>query len=120
MQAGILGIITLIVAPFIGLALCDFIGVSNGFLEFVNRPALDTSITLNAVLYALLAVIVFFVATILPIIPASRVSIVEHKQKKAKRFSISLWELFLVDIILIYLSLKMYFDFNKDLELSIK
>lgn len=120
MQAGILGIITLIVAPFIGLALCDFIGVSNGFLEFVNRPALDTSITLNAVLYALLAVIVFFVATILPIIPASRVSIVEHKQKKTKRFSISLWELFLVDIILIYLSLKMYFDFNKDLELSIK
>lgn len=30
-ESGILGIVTLVVAPFIGLILCQFLGVSNGF-----------------------------------------------------------------------------------------
>lgn len=30
-ESGILGIVTLVVAPFIGLVLCQFLGVSNGF-----------------------------------------------------------------------------------------
>lgn len=120
MQTGILGLVTMIIAPFIGLALCNFIGVSNGFLEFVNRPALVSRITFNAIAYAFMAVLVFFFATILPVIPASRLSIVQHKQKKAKRFNFSLWEWVFLDIILIYLSFKMYNDFNSDLALKIK
>ncbi len=101
MEAGALGIITLIAAPFIGLFLCQFLGVSNGFLEFVNRTGIAAKVTGTAVLYALLAVVIFFVTTMIPIIPASKLTIVQYKQSKTKVVKMSLWEKLFVDVILI-------------------
>lgn len=101
METGILGIATLVIAPFIGLLLCRFLGVSNGFLEFVNRAGLAAKLSWGAVLYALLAVVIFFVTTMLPIIPASKLTIVKYKQSKAKVVKMSLWEKLGVDILLL-------------------
>ncbi len=101
MEAGALGLITLIAAPFIGLFLCQFLGVSNGFLEFVNRTGIAAKVTGTAVLYALLAVVIFFVTTMIPIIPASKLTIVQYKQSKTKVVKMSLWEKLFVDVILI-------------------
>lgn len=100
-EAGFLGLVTLITAPFIGLVLCRFLGVSNGFLEFVNRTGIAAKITGTAVLYALLAIVVFFLTTMIPIIPASKLSIVEYKASKTKVVKVQLWEKCCVDIILI-------------------
>ena len=101
LETGILGLAALVLAPFIGLAMCRFLGVSDGFLEFVNRTGISAKITPGAVLYALTAVIVFFCATMIPIIPASRLSIVEYKQSRTKVVKMALWEKTGVDIILI-------------------
>ena len=101
LETGILGLAALILAPFIGLAMCRFLGVSDGFLEFVNRTGISAKITPGAVLYALIAVAVFFCATMIPIIPASRLSIVEYKQSRTKVVKMALWEKTGVDIILI-------------------
>lgn len=101
METGVLGLATLITAPFIGLMLCKFLGVSNGFLEFVNRAGLAAKLSWGAVLYALLAVVIFFVTTMLPIIPASKLTIVKYKQSKAKVVKMSLWEKLGVDILLL-------------------
>lgn len=101
MEAGALGLITLIAAPFIGLFLCQFLGVSNGFLEFVNRTGIAAKVTGTAVLYALLAVVIFFVTTMIPIIPASKLTIVQYKQSKTRVVKMSLWEKLFVDVILI-------------------
>ncbi len=109
METGVLGLVTLIVAPFIGLVLCNFLGVSNGFLEFVNRTGLAAKLSFDAVLYALIAVVIFFVTTMLPIIPASKLTIVKYKQSKAKVVKMSLWEKLCVDILLIGGSLAWYF-----------
>lgn len=46
-EAGFLGLVTLVTAPFIGLLLCRFLGVSDGFLEFVNRTGIAAKITGN-------------------------------------------------------------------------
>ena len=100
-EAGFLGLVTLVVAPFIGLVLCRFLGVSNGFLEFVNRTGIAAKITGTAVIYALLAIIVFFLTTMVPIIPASKLSIVEYKASKTKVVKVQLWEKCCIDIILI-------------------
>ena len=100
-EAGILGVITLVAAPFIGLCLCQFLGVSNGFLEFVNRTGIAAKITSVSVLYALLAVVVFFVTTMIPIIPASKLTIVQYKQSRTKVVKMALWEKCGVDIILL-------------------
>ncbi len=107
-EAGILGIVTLVVAPFLGLILCRFLGVSNGFLEFVNRTGISAEITGNAVLYALLAIVVFFAATMIPIIPASKLSIVEYKQSKTKVVKIQMWEKCGIDFLLIAAALVFY------------
>ncbi len=109
MEAGVLGLVTFITAPFIGLLLCNFLGVSNGFLEFVNRTGLSVKLSLDAFIYALIAVAIFFVTTMLPIIPASKLSIVKYKQSKARVVRMSLWEKLCVDIILIAGSLVWYF-----------
>ncbi len=109
MEAGVLGLATFIIAPFIGLLLCSFLGVSNGFLEFVNRTGLHAKLSLDAFIYALIAVVIFFITTMLPIIPASKLSIVKYKQSKAKVVKMSLWEKLCIDVILIAGSLVWYF-----------
>jgi putative ABC transport system permease protein len=116
METAVLGIATLIVAPFIGLVLCNFLGVSNGFLEFVNRTGLAAKLSIEAVIYALIAVVIFFVTTMLPIIPASKLTIVKYKQSKAKVVKMSMWEKLCVDIILIGGSLAWYFYTAKKID----
>lgn len=107
-EAGILGLATLITAPLIGLFFCRFLGVSNGFLEFVNRTGIAAKITGTAVLYALLAVAVFFLTTMIPIIPASKLSIVEYKQSQTKVVKAALWEKCCVDLLLIAAAIVFY------------
>ncbi len=96
----ILGGVSALVGPFVGLGLCNILGVSNGFLEFVNRPALQAKLSLTAFLYAIAAVAVFFITTLVPIVPASRVSIVAHKQSHAKDAKKSFWQRMYLDFIL--------------------
>lgn len=108
LESAILGLITLIVAPFLGLMLCRFLGVSNGFLEFVNRTGIAAEITSNSIWYALLAIVVFFVATMVPIIPASKLSIVQYKQSKTKVVKMQLWEKFGIDFLLIAVGIGFY------------
>lgn len=109
MEAGVLGLATLIFAPFIGLCLCSFLGVSNGFLEFVNRTGLAAKLSVDAFIYAFIAIAVFFVTTMIPIIPASKLSIVKYKQSKAKVVKMALWEKICVDVLLLGGSLVWYF-----------
>ena len=109
MEAGVLGLATFIIAPFIGLLLCNFLGVSNGFLEFVNRTGLAAKLSIDAFIYALIAIVIFFITTMLPIIPASKLSIVKYKQSKAKVVKMALWEKLCIDIILIAGSLIWYY-----------
>lgn len=109
MEAGVLGLATFIIAPFIGLLLCNFLGVSNGFLEFVNRTGLAARLSLEAFIYALVAIVIFFITTMIPIIPASKLSIVKYKQSKAKVVKMALWEKLCIDIILIAGSLVWYY-----------
>ncbi|MBQ8964942.1 ABC transporter permease [Ruminococcus sp.] len=100
MESMVLGIITAAAGPFAGLGLCRILGASNGFLEFVNRRAMPVQLTLEAFIYAGAAVLVFFLTTLVPIVPAAKTTIVEHKQSKAKKKKHALWEKTGLDIIL--------------------
>ncbi len=107
-ETGLLGIAAVIAAPFIGLAMCRFLGVSNGFLEFVNRTGISAKITSGAIIYALIAAVIFFAATMAPIIPAAKLSIVEYKQSKTKVVKMQLWEKCGIDFLLIAAALAFY------------
>ncbi|MGN0633973.1 MAG: FtsX-like permease family protein [Oscillospiraceae bacterium] len=96
-----LGVVTALCAPFVGMALCKVLGASNGFLEFVNRKSLPVKMAADAFIYAGAAVAVFFITTMAPIIPATKTTIVEHKQSKAKKRRLPLWEKLCLDFLLI-------------------
>lgn len=116
LESLVLGIATAIIGPFIGYGLCHVLGASNGFLEFVNRTALPIKFTIDAFLYSLLAVGVFFVTTMLPIVPATRTTIVAHKASKAKTAKRPLWDKAFLDIILIVSSVGWLYYYNKTQE----
>ncbi len=109
----ILGAVSALIGPFVGLGLCNILGVSNGFLEFVNRPALHAKLSLTAFGYAVAAVGVFFITTLVPIIPASRVSIVAHKQSKAHEQKKSFWQRSFLDVICLVLPIAWLWWYNR-------
>lgn len=111
LESVILGVASALTGPFIGLGLCKILGVSNGFLEFVNRPALPARLTLDAFVYSLAAVVVFFITTMMPIIPATKTSIVEHK-RKTRKSKHAFWEKSGLDFILILGSVGWLFYYN--------
>lgn len=113
LESLILGVITAITGPFAGLGLCRILGASNGFLEFVNRKSLPISMTKDAFIYSGLSVLVFFITTMVPIVPATKTSIVEHKQSKAKKRKFPLWEKLCLDFILAGGSLAWLYFYNK-------
>lgn len=96
--------IAFVLGPPAGLLLCKILGSSNGFLEFVQRTALPTSLRAEAYCYSLIAMILFIVSMLVPVILHSRISIVQHKQKKSRKTRIPLWQRFFLDIIILALS----------------
>lgn len=116
LESLVLGVLTVIIGPFAGLGLCKVLGASNGFLEFVNRRSLPVHMTIEAVAYAAIAVAVFFVTTMIPIFPATKTTIVEHKQSKAKKKKHALWEKVCLDFILVGGSVGWLYYYNKTQE----
>lgn len=116
MYTGVLELTALIAAPFVGLALCRFLGVSDGFMEFVNRKGLPAKITPTALVCAFGAAVVFFAAAILPVIPASRLSIVEYKQARAKSVKMPLWEKAAADFLMIFAGLAFAYYYNRNVK----
>lgn len=109
----ILGAVSALIGPFVGLGLCNILGVSNGFMEFVNRPALQAKLSLAPFVYAIIAVGVFFITTLVPIVPASRVSIVAHKQSKAHEQKKPFWQKSFLDIFFIVLPVVWLWWYNR-------
>lgn len=116
LESLVLGVLTVIIGPFAGLGLCKVLGASNGFLEFVNRRSLPVHMTIEAFVYAAIAVAVFFVTTMIPILPATKTTIVEHKQSKAKKKKHALWEKVCLDFILVGGSVGWLYYYNKTQE----
>lgn len=115
----ILGTVSALIGPFVGLGLCNILGVSNGFLEFVNRPALHAKLSVAAFIYAVIAVGVFFIATIVPVVPASRITIVGHKQSKAHKQHKPFWQRSYLDFLMTILPVAWLWWHNKQEDILI-
>lgn len=116
LESVVIGVASAVLAPFAGLLLCRIIGASNGFLEFVNRSAIPARLSLEAFIYSFIAAAVFFATTMLPIFPATKTTIVGHKQSKAKKKRLSLWEKTGLDIILLSGSCGWLYYYNREQE----
>jgi putative ABC transport system permease protein len=104
LQSCLLSGITVIVGPFAALALCRVLGASNGFLEFVSRTALPLVMSWQTILYAACAGFFSVVMMMIPVVRAMRFTIVQHKQRRTRRWNVPLWQKFMLDIILLGIS----------------
>lgn len=102
--------------PFIGAMLTKILGASNGFMEFVSRVGLPVRITDTAFLYGSLAALACLIITMIPIILATRVSIVDHKQQMARLVKTPLWHKLFLDVIALALAIYGLFTFKRRLE----
>lgn len=107
--------IALAAGPVLGMMLTKVLGASNGFLEFVQRVRLPIRITKDAYQYGAIAAGICFVITLIPIVFATRVSIVGHKQQMARMIKTPLWHKMFLDVIALGLALYGLYTFRKRL-----
>lgn len=100
-------------APFLGALLTEVLGASNGFLSFVQRVSLPVRITEESYRFAGIAAAACLVIVIIPIIMATRVSIVNHKQQSARLTGSSLWHKMFLDVITLGLAIYGLYTFRK-------
>jgi len=104
MESILLGGIAFSVGPIVGLYICKILGLSNGFLEFVQRTALPVELNENAYLYSLLALGLFIISMLVPAYLSSRTSIVLYKQTKVRKRKGVVWKRYFLDILLLGVS----------------
>lgn len=113
LECGVISVFSLIAGPPLGLMLAKMIGASNGFLEFVNRGGMELTLLPSAYLYALAAAVVFMVMVLIPAHKATKTTIVQHKQKKARRTTLALWEKMGLDFILLAASIYLLYVYKR-------
>ncbi|MDW7659576.1 MAG: ABC transporter permease, partial [Bacillota bacterium] len=114
----IYGVVTLIIGPILGLWMVRVIGAANGFLEFVNRKALNVALDTQALLYGLVAVALFLLTTLMPVFIQARTSIVQQKRKKSRINQAAFWQRIFLDIILLAVSLYALYRLQAQLSLQ--
>jgi putative ABC transport system permease protein len=96
----LLGAVAYAIGPVVGLYWTKLLGASNGFLEFVQRAALDVRLSEQAYRYGLAAVLCSVMMTLIPAFIATGATIVGHKHQMARQPRSSVWHRFYIDIVL--------------------
>jgi len=89
----------------LGVLICNVLGASNAFLEFVQRAALPVEVNPTALLLAGVAAGFSICTMVLPVFKYSNVNIVDHKRKKNRKNKRPWWQLVFLDVVLLALSL---------------
>ena len=115
-QGLLLGLIALLIGPFIGMILVKFIGLSSGFMEFSGRKPLTTYLDGSTYFYSILAVLLSVIMMVIPAFLAGKTSIVSLKQASVRKSRFTFWEKGCLDIILLALSAYGYYTFVNRIE----
>jgi len=105
-----------IAGPFIGMGLTKILGASNGFLEFVQRSSMTVRLSEDAFLYGGIAAGVAFLMTLVPVLLATRVSIVGHKQQLARMMKTPFWHKAFLDVLALAVAIYGLYTFRNRLK----
>ncbi len=108
---------SLLIGLPIGYLLCQVLGSSNAFLEFVGRSALPASFNTQSIVYSLIAALFSVITMVFPAFKHANVGIVVAKRNKQQKFRAKWWEKIGLDIVLLSLSLYGWYSFNAQQEL---
>ncbi|MGG4033372.1 ABC transporter permease [Paenibacillus cisolokensis] len=112
----ILGLLAFAAGPFVGYGFTIMLGASDGFLEFVNRAALQVEFNSKALASSALAVLGAIVLTLLPVVRAARVSIVDRKRTVSRTEGWTFWHKSGIDLILIGISVYLLYGFRRRMD----
>jgi len=112
-ESVIYGAMGLILGPILGIFLTRILGATTGFLEFVNRTALNVELNLVIYYYALAGAILAVVAILLPVISATKSNILEQKKKKSRFAGIPIWKRYFFDIAALIVSIYGLYQFEQ-------
>ena len=96
----------------LGMFLVQVLGSANAFMEFVSRRALPVQLTAKVLLFVLAAALLSIAAMVLPVFRHSSVTIVSHKQKKARKSKAPLWQRLFLDVVILGVSLYGLYSYN--------
>ena len=113
LQNLILGGISLAAGLPFGRLLCMMIGTATDFMEFAGTEVLEVQYTPDVFVYAMAALLVTLILTIIPVLRYSQVTIVNLKQSRAQKKK-SLWKKLYLDVICTVVSLYGYFTFVRN------
>ena len=111
-ESVLLGVVAMAAGPPLGLVLCQILGASNGFLEFVSRTALPLVLGLKAYAYAGIACILIVVTMLIPVVLQSRTTIVKVKQGRARAKRV-FWRKYFLDIVILGVAFYGLYQFNR-------
>ncbi len=99
----LLGAVSLLIGPLLGWFMAKSIGSSSGFLSFVDRKAIPVDISAGTFLYAVVAVLIAIMASVIPAIVFAGSTIVSLKQQMARIDRKPFWMRWFLDIALLAL-----------------
>ena len=112
LESVLLGLVGLASGPPLGLLLCQVLGSSNGFLEFVGRTALPLSMGIKAYLYAGAAFLSIVFTMLVPVLMQSRTTIVKVKQGKSRARK-AFWRKYFLDVIILGVAFYGLYQFQR-------
>ena len=116
-QSLVLALVGLLAGLPLGAFLCQVLGSSSAFLEFVQRKALTVEFNGTVLLFGGLAALLSVGAMVLPVFKFSGVTIVSHKQKRSRRSEKPMWQKLYLDVITLGVSLYGLYTFNSQKEI---
>ena len=117
-EALLLGAIGLLLGLPLAVLIVRVIGASNGFLDFVARPALPLLLSWRMLGFALLGVAIFVGSLVLPLVRATGVSIVGLKSRHARAPRSLPWQRYLLDVLLLAVAGYAFFSFRQRREIQ--
>ena len=112
MESVLIGVLALAIGPFLSRGLTVMLGASNGFLEFVQRAPMETLLTKEVYLYSGLALLLYSICILIPVIGASRMQIVLYKQSLLGDHKKAFWHRTYLDVVLLVVSLYGLYSFK--------
>lgn len=104
-ESVIFGGISLILGIPLSFVISKVLGLSNGFLEFVQRKNIFLNFSFDIILFSLIAIVLFIITMLIPAFFAAKTDIVDLKRSKGQGAKKSIWERYFLDVFLLIISL---------------
>ena len=108
-----ISVFAIVFGPLLGFVLAKTVGNASGFLEFNAREVMPIKLSGGAYLYAIVACLFFSALILIPALHATRGTIVNLKQTRARKSRLSWWEKSCIDLILLAVSIGLFFIYKR-------